>query len=202
MSPFANKTRRERKEPKEILELKRSTKSKTSKSQNFQKWFTLIDAATLSRKRVLLPVKKFSTSLLLNSELDRTLYGFIVFEVAWEDVRGINYLNELQVLPLCHACQLYAVYDRSCGPCGELFPFSLQTDTSLAIEAKFMKRWEFDSIGQAAEHISSWFPGTPNDRHLLKEYLVSTAGIPFHLMLMFPTLLEKFFNFIVGGIMN
>lgn len=150
LSPFANKARRERKEPKEMLELKGGSKSKNSKSENFQKWFTLIDAATLSRKRVLLPVKNFSSSLLLNSELHRTLYGFIVFEVAWKDVRGINYLNELQ------------------------------TDTSLAIEAKFMKRWEFDSIAQAAEHISSWFPGTHGDRHLLKEYLDSAIGEVFY----------------------
>ena len=175
-----------------MLESKGSSKSKTSKSHKLQKWFTLIDAATLSRKRVLLPVKKFSSSLLLNSELYRTLYGFIVFEVAWEDVRGINYLNELQVLPLCHARQLFAVNDRNCfGPCDEWFPCSLQTDTSLAIEAKFMKRWEFDSIAQAAEHIFSWFPGTYGDRRLLKEYLDAATGIPFHHM--FPSLLGKRF---------
>lgn len=88
--------------------------------------------------------------------------------------------------------KLFAVYNRrSCGRCGEWFPCSLQTDTSLAIEAKFMKRWEFDSIAQAAEHISSWFPGTHGDRHLLKEYLDSVIGIPFHLMI--PILLEKLF---------
>lgn len=51
-----------------------------------------------SRKRVLLPVKKLRNSLQFSSELHRTLYGFIVFEVAWTDVRGISYLNELQVL--------------------------------------------------------------------------------------------------------
>ncbi|KAL4573371.1 hypothetical protein LXL04_020174 [Taraxacum kok-saghyz] len=67
-------------------------------------------------KRALLPIKKLRSSLLANSKLHRTLYGFIVFQVMWKDVRGINYLNELQ------------------------------TDTSLAIEAKYMKRWEFDSI--------------------------------------------------------
>jgi hypothetical protein len=60
----------------------------------------LIEVATLSRKRGLPPVKKLRNSLFLSSELHRTLYGFIVFEVAWNDVRGINYLNELLVLPL------------------------------------------------------------------------------------------------------
>ncbi|CAI8595474.1 unnamed protein product [Vicia faba] len=60
-----------------------------------------------------------------SSELHRTLHGFIVFEVTWNKVRGINYFNELQ------------------------------TDTSLAIEAKLMKRWEFDNIAQAACCMSS-----------------------------------------------
>ncbi|GKC56401.1 hypothetical protein Tco_1083999, partial [Tanacetum coccineum] len=46
---------------------------------------------------MLLPVEKFSTSLLANSKLHRTLYGFVVFKVAWDDVLGINYVNELQV---------------------------------------------------------------------------------------------------------
>ncbi|KAF3561697.1 hypothetical protein DY000_02016415 [Brassica cretica] len=52
---------------------------------------------------------------LMVTKLHKTLYCFIVFEVEWENVRGINYLNELQ------------------------------TDTSLAIEAKLMRRWEFES---------------------------------------------------------
>lgn len=60
----------------------------------------MIDAARLSRKRVLLPVKKLSHSLRVSSELHKTLSGFIVFEVSWSNVRGINYLNELQVLSL------------------------------------------------------------------------------------------------------
>uniref|UniRef100_A0A5B7AGF6 G1/S-specific cyclin-E protein n=1 Tax=Davidia involucrata TaxID=16924 RepID=A0A5B7AGF6_DAVIN len=151
LSPFANtKARKERKERGELLELKANSKSNTSKSKILERWFSLVDAATLSQKRALLPVKKLRNSLLLNSKLHRTLYGFIVFEVAWTDVRGINYLNELQ------------------------------TDTSLAIEAKFMKRWEFDSIAQAAECISSWFPGTHYEGLLLKEYLDSAIGEGFY----------------------
>ncbi|XWS75791.1 hypothetical protein CRYUN_Cryun01aG0122500 [Craigia yunnanensis] len=140
LSPFANsKGRRERKEGKEA-----SSKSNAKDSKKFEKWFSLIDAATLSKKRVLLPVKKLRTSLLLSSELHRTLYGFIVFEVTWSNVRGLNYLNELQ------------------------------THTSLAVEAKFMRRWEFDSIDQAATCISSWFSGTFSEQRHLKEYLDST----------------------------
>ncbi|KAK6142439.1 hypothetical protein DH2020_022787 [Rehmannia glutinosa] len=96
--------------------------------------------------RALLPVKKLRNSLIANSKLHRTLYGFIVFEVEWRDVRGINYLNELQ------------------------------TDTSLAIEAKVMRRWEFDSIAQAARSISTWFPGTLHEQFLLKEHLDATLG--------------------------
>lgn len=58
-----------------------------------------------------------------------------------------------------------------------LFPCHVQTDTSLAIEAKFMKRWEFDSIAQAARCIPSWFQGTVTERVCLKENLESAIGI-------------------------
>ncbi|XVF31803.1 hypothetical protein REPUB_Repub17cG0024400 [Reevesia pubescens] len=146
LSPFANtKGHRDRKEGKEA-----SSKSNAKDPKKFERWFSLIDAATLSKKRVLLPVKKLRTSLLLSSELHRTLYGFIVFEVAWSNVRGLNYLNELQ------------------------------TDTSLAVEAKFMRRWEFDSIDQAASCISSWFSGTFSEQRRLKEYLDLEIGEVFY----------------------
>jgi len=52
----------------------------------------------------------------------------------------------------------------------------LQTDTSLAIEAKLMKRWEFDSIAQAASCMSSWFSGTTSEQMLLKGHLDSASG--------------------------
>ncbi|KAE8685085.1 hypothetical protein F3Y22_tig00111101pilonHSYRG00096 [Hibiscus syriacus] len=143
LSPFANtKGRRERKEGKEA-----ASKLNADNSKKFERWFCFIDAATLSKKRALLPVKKLRTSLLLSSELHRTLYGFIVFEVTWSDVRGINYFNELQ------------------------------TDTSLAIEAKFMRRWEFESFDHAVNSISSWFSGTELDQHYLEEYLNSTIEV-------------------------
>ncbi|KAL0301762.1 UNVERIFIED_CONTAM: hypothetical protein Sradi_6453000 [Sesamum radiatum] len=157
LSPFANtKGRKDRKMIGELSELQASSSSNTGKFRNFKKWFSLIDALMLSRKRALLPVKKLRNSLIANSKLHRTLYGFIVFEVAWNDVRGINYLNELQVA-------------------------IIETDTSLAIETKVMRRWEFDSITQAARLISSWFPGTLNEQILLKEHLDATlAGEVFH----------------------
>ncbi|KAC9767784.1 hypothetical protein E3N88_45284 [Mikania micrantha] len=124
-------------------------RSKPSKnSQKLKRWLSMV---TLSRKRVLLPVEKLRTSLLANSKLHRTLYGFIVFEVAWKDVRGINYLNQLQ-----------------------------QIDTSLAIESKYMRRWEFDSIAQAAKGITSWFQGTPYERLLFEHHLNSMIGEAFH----------------------
>ncbi|XP_061363933.1 uncharacterized protein LOC133307438 [Gastrolobium bilobum] len=146
LSPFANsKARRERKEGKEIC-----SESSTSKPTKFMRWFSLIEAVMLSRKKVLLPVKNLRNSLQFSSELHRTLYGFIVFEVAWSSVRGINYFNELQ------------------------------TDTSLAIEAKLMKRWEFDSIAQAVSCMSSWFSGTLSEQLLLKEHLDSASGEIFY----------------------
>ncbi|XP_054797852.1 uncharacterized protein LOC129302944 isoform X1 [Prosopis cineraria] len=122
----------------------------TSKPKSFLRWFSLIDVVMSSRKRVLLPVKKLRNSLQWSSELHRTLHGFIVFEVEWACVRGMSYLNELQ------------------------------TDTSLAIETKYMKRWEFDSIAQAASCMSSWFSGTRSEQLLLKEYLDSATGELFY----------------------
>ncbi|KAK6157313.1 hypothetical protein DH2020_011561 [Rehmannia glutinosa] len=134
----------------ELSELQASSSPNARESGNFGNWFNFAYAVKLSRKRALLPVKKLRNSLIANSKLHRTLYGFIVFEVAWSDVRGINYLNELQ------------------------------TDTSLAIEAKIMRRWEFDSLAQAAMSISSWFPGTLDEQILLKEHLDSTIGEVYH----------------------
>ena len=121
LSPFANsKVRREKKVGKED-----GPRNDAAKSKKFARWFPLIDAATLSKKRVLLPVKKLrDSSSLLSSELHRTLYGFIVFEVAWSDVRGINYLNELQV-QIAHfymRCLLFVemLYQRCFGSCCRL----------------------------------------------------------------------------------
>lgn len=73
-------------------------RSETCETKKLEKWSYLIDAASSSHKKVLLPVKKLRKSLQLSSELHRTLYGFIIFEVEWDNVRGVNYLNELQVV--------------------------------------------------------------------------------------------------------
>ncbi|KAM0955837.1 hypothetical protein ACFX15_023536 [Malus domestica] len=142
LSPFANtKARKVRTEGNDAC-----PRPKTAKPKKLARWFSLIK----HQKKVLLPVKKLQRSLLLRRELHRTLYGFIVFEVAWSNVRGINYINELQ------------------------------TDTSLAIEAKSMQRWEFDSIAQAASCISSWFSGTISEQLQLKEHLNSSVGEVFY----------------------
>ncbi|KAG8640565.1 uncharacterized protein LOC110629068 isoform X3 [Manihot esculenta] len=146
LSPFANtKAQRGRKEGNEAC-----SDSSLTKSKKIERWFKLIDASTLSQRRGLLPMKNLRNSLFLSNELHRTLYGFIVFEVSWTNVRGINYLNELQ------------------------------TDTSLALEAKIMQRWEFDSIEQAASCISLWFLGTPTEQLHLKEYLEPGKGEIFY----------------------
>ncbi|KAL1812928.1 hypothetical protein ACET3Z_022993 [Daucus carota] len=146
LSPFANT--RKQKEEKETGGLFNASKLKPSKSRKFRRWFHVIDATAMSTKMV--PVRNLRTSFALNSKLHRTLYGFIVFEVSWSDVRGINYFNELQ------------------------------TDTYLAIESKFMKKWEFDSIAQAVGCISSWFSGTLVEKVCLKEHLDSAVGDVFY----------------------
>ncbi|KAL7086669.1 hypothetical protein ACP275_13G015300 [Erythranthe tilingii] len=151
LSPFANtRGRKEKTTMEELSDLQASCSTDARKSSTFRKLFYFIDAVMLSRNRALLPVKKLRNSLIANSKLHRTLYGFIVFEVAWSDVRGISYFNELQ------------------------------TDTSLAIEAKIMRRWEFDCISQAAKSISSWYPGTFNEQILLKEHLDTSLGEIYH----------------------
>ncbi|KAF8016725.1 hypothetical protein BT93_H2065 [Corymbia citriodora subsp. variegata] len=147
-SPFAKrKARRKTKEGKEAR-----CKSDTSETKKFERWFKLTSSTNLTGKRVLMPVEKLRSSFLLDSKLHAILHGFIVFEVEWSNVRGINYLNELQ------------------------------TDTSLAIEAKLMKRWEFDSIAQAATCMFSWFSGTDSERQILEAYLdtIEYPGETFH----------------------
>lgn len=96
-SPYVITKRRKDKKLREFSDLETSPSPNTSDLRNLKEWFSLIDAVTLSQKRALLPVKKLRNSLIAKSKLHITLYGFIVFEVAWRDVRGINYMNELQV---------------------------------------------------------------------------------------------------------
>ncbi|XP_047940450.1 uncharacterized protein LOC125187845 [Salvia hispanica] len=147
LSPFANtRGTKESKSVEELPELQASSPPPTRRQRVLQEWFHVIDAMVVSRKDALLPVKKLTNTLIANGAIQRTLYGFIVFEVAWINVRGINYYNELQ------------------------------TDTSLAIEAKIMRRWEFDSIAQADMSIATWFPGTINEQILLKDHLDATLG--------------------------
>ncbi|KAG7568549.1 hypothetical protein ISN45_Aa04g013710 [Arabidopsis thaliana x Arabidopsis arenosa] len=163
LSPFANtKVRGEKKNQKQEGEKKKSKPKEEKKPKEacsqpqpdnikmkkLKKWFSVIDATTFSKKK--LPAKKLQSSLYLNKQLHKTLYGFIVFEIEWANVRGINYLNELQ------------------------------TDTSLAIEAKLMRRWEFESIDQAVKSMSQWFSGSKAEKSFLREYLDSTIGEVFH----------------------
>ncbi|XP_054817446.1 uncharacterized protein LOC129317116 [Prosopis cineraria] len=142
LSPFAiSKARGERKDV---------CGSNTSKQNKFLSWSSLVQELTLSRKKAMLPVKNLRNSLPFCFELHRTLYGFIVFEVAWNNVCGISYLNELQ------------------------------TDTLMYIQAKFMQRWEFDSIAQAARCMSLWFSGKLSEQMQLKEHLDSIAEDHFY----------------------
>ncbi|XP_034690343.1 uncharacterized protein LOC117917960 isoform X1 [Vitis riparia] len=119
------------------LEYKRHSKSS---NKNLNKWFSVIDTTRWREKR------PFSFL-----DLSKILYGFIVFEVAWKDVCGINYLNELQ------------------------------TDTSIAIETKSMRKWEFYSINEALRCTPSWFSGTPSETQRLQSNLVLLRNkIPSH----------------------
>ncbi|XP_023640272.1 uncharacterized protein LOC17888330 isoform X1 [Capsella rubella] len=164
LSPFANtkgrgekKNQRQEEEKMENPKQKEEHKPKETCSQpqpndrkmkKLKKWFSLIDATTFSKKKI--PAKKLQSALFLKKQLHKTLYGFIVFEVEWANVRGINYLNELL------------------------------TDTSLAIEAKLMRRWEFESIDQAVKSMSQWFSGSKAEKSCLREYLDSTIGEVFY----------------------
>ncbi|KAL3677919.1 hypothetical protein R1sor_020875 [Riccia sorocarpa] len=79
------------------------------------------------------------------------LHGCVAFEVAWSDVRGINYLNELQ------------------------------TDTCIALEVKVMVKREFDSLEQAQACYATIFSGSSDLRpglsiaKLLGEKIGSTS---------------------------
>ncbi|XP_066364381.1 uncharacterized protein [Miscanthus floridulus] len=77
----------------------------------------------------------------LAADLSRALHGFLVFEVSWRDVHGINYFNELL------------------------------TDTSLALEARYMNKWEFYSAEQAAGCMHLWFLGRASEARALRGYL-------------------------------
>lgn len=69
----------------------------------------------------------------------------------------------------------------------------------MALEAKLMKRWEFDSIEQSCSCISSWYTGTCNEISLLREYLESisnkgNAELRFLLRLMSPFFLTTMYH--------
>ncbi|KAF2947180.1 uncharacterized protein [Oryza sativa Japonica Group] len=143
LSPFANtRTRRKGDETGKKLVFSKDPRHGSHLWNPSSRWYTLIDDAMRNKK---LHVNRLKDSRLLNKELHRTLYGFIIFEVDWADVRGMNYFNELQ------------------------------TDTSMAVEAKTMKRWEFESVNQASSLITSWFSGNYSECQLLQDYLNSIS---------------------------
>ncbi|XP_056684464.1 uncharacterized protein [Spinacia oleracea] len=76
-------------------------------------------------------------------DLHVALHGFIVFEVYWKDIRGINYFSELQ------------------------------TDVSMAFEVKSMRKWDFHSIDQASSCIQTWFSGSKSETESLWKCLMS-----------------------------
>ncbi|XVE72742.1 hypothetical protein DITRI_Ditri11bG0063100 [Diplodiscus trichospermus] len=123
MSPFKNSITLERSPSIRRI----STSYETSSNR----WLPTVAMATL---------RKSSPFSAVN--LYKTLHGFIVFEVVWEDVRGINYSS------------------------------LLQKDTSFALEVKSMRKWDFDGIDQALSSISSWFLATPSETLTLQRNLI------------------------------
>ncbi|XP_021649654.2 uncharacterized protein LOC110642039 isoform X2 [Hevea brasiliensis] len=124
VSPFKN-TRALRRRPSLVYQ------SSSHGKKKFLKWLPNVSMASVSERA------PFS---MMN--LYKALHGFIVFEVAWKDVWGINYLNELQ------------------------------TDTSLALEVKSLRKWEFNGIDQALSCISLWFSSTPTEAQTLWSSLI------------------------------
>ncbi|XP_042474193.1 uncharacterized protein LOC122056341 [Zingiber officinale] len=142
LSPFAN-TRSTRVTGGDFGKILEFTKSSRSVSfkRNRLRNWLSLIDAARNYKKNLHHVKKLKDSFLLSNDLHCPLNGCIVFEVEWKHVRSINYINELQ------------------------------TDTSLALEVKLMKRWEFDSIEQATSCIYLWYTGTCIECSLLQDYL-------------------------------
>ncbi|XP_042516795.1 uncharacterized protein LOC122091048 isoform X2 [Macadamia integrifolia] len=128
MSPFTNTRTLNR--IRSLTNKACSIMSPRHKKKMLYRWPSVINVARWPEK---------SLVNLMNS--CKNLHGFFVFEVAWKDVRGINYFNELQ------------------------------TDTSLALEVKSMRKWEFNSINHALSCISLWFSGTPSEMKSLHSNL-------------------------------
>ncbi|CAM8988814.1 unnamed protein product [Rhodiola kirilowii] len=107
-----------------------------SNERNIFKWMAMTCTNNLKRKAA------FSFM-----DLRKVLHGFIVFEVSWKNVRGINYLNELQ------------------------------TDASIALEVKLIRKWEFNDVNHALSCLPSWFSGTPFETQALQGSLAYLDGV-------------------------
>ncbi|XP_039137970.1 uncharacterized protein LOC120275460 isoform X2 [Dioscorea cayenensis subsp. rotundata] len=131
MSPFANTRTRDRAtNAGNETERNGCCSSNQDNARRLCRWLPVIE--TLKRR------EKYLFSAM---DLSKALHGFLVFEVSWKDVHGINYLNELQ------------------------------TDTSLALEVKSMKKWEFYSPDQALSCLSVWFSGRKSEIQSVKDNL-------------------------------
>ncbi|KAF6992591.1 hypothetical protein CFC21_009567 [Triticum aestivum] len=95
--------------------------------------------ATTDKRKITTAMRRW---LAVANSTPALLHGFLVFEVSWRDVHGINYYNDLL------------------------------TDTSLALEARYLNKWEFYSAEQAAGCVSQWFLGRASETHSLQGYLL------------------------------
>lgn len=128
-------------------------------SRIFQKSCAIFDAAK-SRTKHLLSV----------DDLGKVRHGLLVFEVAWKDVCGIKYQNDLLVARRidCSCALLHSIPFRRCLRRRIL---CLQTDASFALEVKSMVNWEFNAPHRASRYVSSWFSGTDSEVRRLKDCL-------------------------------
>ncbi|CAA7396221.1 unnamed protein product [Spirodela intermedia] len=145
--------------PSEILSGNHNQRSAIGASKIFQKSCAVFNAAK-SRTKHLLAV----------DDLGKRRRGILVLEVAWKDVCGMKYQNDLLVARRldCSSAPLYPIPFRR-GLCRKIL--CLQTDASFALEAKFMEQWEFDGPDRASRYVSSWFSGTDSEVRALKDCL-------------------------------
>lgn len=87
MSPFMNtRVAQKTKDTRSRHESNDDDESYNDNAKKSYGWFRLVDSSRLQEKY-------FHAVMSLN----KSLHGFLVFEVVWRDVHGINYLNEIQV---------------------------------------------------------------------------------------------------------
>ena len=108
---------------------------------NSRRITSVVEATENNDKTSTTTAKAMRRWLAVTDPTPALLHGFLVFEVSWRDVHGINYFNDLL------------------------------TDTSLALEARYINKWEFHNAEQASGCTSQWFLGHASETLSLRGYL-------------------------------